>query len=154
MANQGTIKLGSWGGPGGFAWDFNLGTGFAIIEIVINHGDVVDSVSFKSFNRVTGQIVSSGTHGGTGGVSDKISIDGSEEHLTLISGTVFDYFGTGNLIVQSLTFHTNKTSYGPFGLTNGTAFEIPMENGEIVGFFGRAGAFVDSIGIHVKPSAN
>ncbi|KAL5829428.1 hypothetical protein ACOSQ3_018896 [Xanthoceras sorbifolium] len=123
---MGTIKLGSWGGPGGFAWDFNLGTDFAIIEIVINYGDVVDS----------------------------ISIDGSEEHLTLISGTVFDYFGTGNLIVQSLTFHTYKISYGPYGLTNGSIFKIPMENGEIIGFFGRAGAFVDSIGIHVKPSAN
>ncbi|KAH7570481.1 hypothetical protein JRO89_XS05G0112800 [Xanthoceras sorbifolium] len=126
-SSKGTIKLGSWGGPGGFAWDFNL---------------------------VTGQIVSSGTHGGTGGISDKISIDGSEEHLTLISGTVFDYFGTGNLIVQSLTFHTYKISYGPYGLTNGSIFKIPMENGEIIGFFGRAGAFVDSIGSSVLQCHN
>ncbi|KAL5800861.1 hypothetical protein ACOSQ3_032493 [Xanthoceras sorbifolium] len=129
---MGPIKLGSWGGPGGFAWDFNLGTDFAIIEIVINNGDVVDSVSFKSFNRVTGQIVSSGTHGDTGGVSDKISIDGSEKHLTLISGTVFDYFGTGNLIVQSLTFHTNKTSYGPYGLTNDLLLKFLWKMGKLL----------------------
>ncbi|KAL5760157.1 hypothetical protein ACOSP7_018660 [Xanthoceras sorbifolium] len=152
MANKGTIKLGSWGGPGGVAWDYNLGSDTAIIEIVISHGDVVDSVSFKSINHATGKIVSSGTHGGTGGVSDKILIDGSGEHLTLISGTIIDYFGI--VVVESLTFHTNKTKYGPYGLTNGSVFEIPMENGEIVGFFGNAGAFLDAIGIYVKPSAN
>ncbi|KAL5762379.1 hypothetical protein ACOSP7_018643 [Xanthoceras sorbifolium] len=152
MANQGTVKLGPWGGPGGVAWDYNPGSNTAIIEIIISHGDVVDSVSFKSINHTTGKIVSSSTHGGTGGVPDKISIDGSEEHLTLISGTITDYFG--NVVVESLTFHTNKTKYGPYGLTNGSAFEIPMENGEIVGFFGNAGAFLDAIGIYVKPSAN
>ncbi|KAL5732605.1 hypothetical protein ACOSP7_031959 [Xanthoceras sorbifolium] len=135
-------------------WDFNLGTDFAIIEIVINHGDVVDTLSFKNINRATGKIVSSGTYGGTGGIRDPILIIGFEEHLTLISGTVFDYFRMGNLIVQSLTFHTNKTNYGPFGLTSNSTFEIPTENGEIVGFFGRASAFIDSIGIHVKFSAN
>ncbi|KAL5760160.1 hypothetical protein ACOSQ2_018998 [Xanthoceras sorbifolium] len=150
MANKGTIKLGSWGGLGGVAWDYNPGSDTAIIEIVISHGDVVDSVSFKSINHTTGKIVSSGTHGGTGGVPDKILIDGSGEHLTLISGTIINYFG--NVVVESLIFHTNKTKYGPYGLTNGSAFEIPMENGEIVGFFGNAGAFLDAIGIYVKPS--
>ncbi|KAL5799428.1 hypothetical protein ACOSQ4_032312 [Xanthoceras sorbifolium] len=155
MANKGAIKLGSWGGPGGVAWDYNPRSDTAIIEIiVINHGDVVDTLSFKNINRATGKIVSSGTYGGTGGIRDPISIIGFEEHLTLISGTVFDYFRTGNLIVQSLTFHTNKTNYGPFGLTNNSTFEIPTENGEIIGFFGRASAFIDSIGIHVKSSAN
>ncbi|KAK2636760.1 hypothetical protein Ddye_031552 [Dipteronia dyeriana] len=152
MANKGTIKLGPWGGPGGVAWDYNPGSDSSIVEIVISHGDVVDSVAFKSFNSATGQTVSSGRHGGNGGVSDTISIDGSGEYLNLISGTTLDYFG--NVVVESLTFHTNLTTYGPFGLTTGSAFEIPMENGKIVGFFGRAGDFLDALGIYVTPSTN
>ncbi|KAL5827055.1 hypothetical protein ACOSQ4_018852 [Xanthoceras sorbifolium] len=112
----------------------------------------LDSVSFKIINHSTGKIVSSGTHDGTGGVLDKISIDKSEEHLTLISGTIIDNFG--KVVVESLTFHTNKTKYGPYGLTNGSTFEIPMKNGEIVGFFGNAGAFLDTVGIYLKTSAN
>ncbi|KAL5800859.1 hypothetical protein ACOSQ3_032491 [Xanthoceras sorbifolium] len=152
MANKGTIKLGSWGGPGGVAWDYNPSSDTAIIEIVVSHGDVVDSVSFKSINHSTGKIVSSGTHDGTGGVHDKISIDGSGERLNLISRTIIDYFG--NIVVESLIFHTNKTKYRPYGLTNGSTFKISMENGEIVGVFGNAGAFLNTVGIHVKPSAN
>ncbi|KAL5827053.1 hypothetical protein ACOSQ3_018895 [Xanthoceras sorbifolium] len=138
MANKGTIKLG-WGGPGGVTWDYNPGSNTAIIEIVVSHVDMVNSNSFKSINRSTEKIVSSGTHDGTGGVLDKISIDGSEEHLTLICRTIIDNFG--NVVIQSLTFHTNKTKYGPYGLTNGSTFEIPMENGEIVGFFWKCRCF-------------
>ncbi|KAK2636759.1 hypothetical protein Ddye_031551 [Dipteronia dyeriana] len=152
MANQGTIKLGPWGGAGGVAWDFNSGSGAAIKEIVINHGAVVDSVTFTAIDRVTGEILAKAIFGGLGGQPDQISIDWPGEYLTSISGTTNVYLET--LVVESITFHTNRTTYGPYGQTNGTAFEIPLENAEIVGFFGRAGAFVDAIGIHVVPSAN
>ncbi|KAK1577040.1 hypothetical protein Q3G72_018590 [Acer saccharum] len=116
----GTIKLGPWGGAGGVAWDFNSGSGAAIKEIVINHGDVVDSLTFTAIDRVTGEILSTAIFGGLGGQPDQA--------------------------IESLTFHTNRTTYGPYGQTNGSAFEIPLENAEIVGFFGRAGAFIDALG--------
>ncbi|KAI9169716.1 hypothetical protein LWI28_016518 [Acer negundo] len=133
----GTVKLGSWGGPGGVTWDFNPGSDSSITEVVIAHGDIVDSVSFKSFNRTTGKTVSSGKLGGSGGVIDKISINGkSGEYLTSIRGTTNDFLGIS--VVESLTFHTNHNNYGPYGLTNGSVFKIPLENGEVVGFFGRS----------------
>ncbi|TXG56072.1 hypothetical protein EZV62_017385 [Acer yangbiense] len=150
MAN----KASSWGGKGGAAWDWNPGSDSSIIEIVINYGDVVDSVAFVSFNSATGKTVFSGTHGGKGGASRKILIDKlSGEYLSLISGKTRDNY-CGKKIIGSLTFHTNLHKYGPFGVASvGDAFEIPMENGKIVGFFGRAGNWVDALGIYVTPSA-
>ena len=71
---QGTIKLGPWGGAGGVAWDFNSGSGAAIKEIVINHGDVVDSLTFTAIDRVTGEILSTAIFGGLGGQPDQASI--------------------------------------------------------------------------------
>ncbi|TXG56070.1 hypothetical protein EZV62_017383 [Acer yangbiense] len=148
VQDKGTIKLGTWGSEGGFHWDFNLGSDAVIIEILIGHGDVVDWVAFKVFNA-DGRTVSSGRHGGSGGKTEKITMVPGEI-LTSISGTTTEYFT--NVIVESLTFHTTERVYGPYGLTNGSPFNIPMENGEIVGFYGKAGDFVDSIGIYVKPA--
>ena len=71
---QGTIKLGAWGGEGGVAWDYFPGTDSFITEISITHGDIVDSLSFKSFNRSTGQYVISDKYGGSGGDSHVVSI--------------------------------------------------------------------------------
>ncbi|KAK2640083.1 hypothetical protein Ddye_027878 [Dipteronia dyeriana] len=149
MPHQGTIKLGPWGGAGGAGWDFNPGADSSITDIQIGHGEVVDHLFIKSLNRKTGQI-ESGTHGGSGGANSLISINRPEEHITSISGTT-KYFG-GHVVIESLTFQTNKTVYGPYGLTTGDAFGIPIEFGEVVGFFGRAGLYIDAIGVYVKPS--
>lgn len=57
----------------------------------------------------------------------------------------------GPTIVKSITFHTNKRSYGPFGDQQGISFSSGSI-GAIVGFHGRNGYFVDSIGVHVLES--
>ncbi|KAK0602489.1 hypothetical protein LWI29_033952 [Acer saccharum] len=142
--SNGTIKLGPLGGgTGGGGWDFNPGPHSSITEIEIVHGVVVDSIYIKSVNRKTGRSGFSGKHGGNGGGSTLISITEPDEYITSISGTTRTF--NGHLVVESLTFNTNKTRYGPYGNTTGNAFGIPMENGEIVGFFGRAGDFIDAI---------
>ena len=51
--------------------------------------------------------------------------------------------------MKSLTFHTNKRKYGPFGDEQGISFSSGSNNGVIVGFHGRKGWFIDSIGVHV-----
>ena len=70
------------------------------------------------------------------------------ELLTHISG----YYGStilrGPTIVKSITFHTTKRSYGPFGDQQGFSFSSGA-NGIVVGFHGRKGYFVNSIGVHV-----
>lgn len=68
-----------------------------------------------------------------------------------VSGT-FGRFRAALDIITSLTFVTNAQSYGPYGQREGTPFHIPVQSsGCIVGFFGRAGWYVDAIGIYVKP---
>ncbi|KAL5732595.1 hypothetical protein ACOSP7_031948 [Xanthoceras sorbifolium] len=152
MANQGTVKLGPWGGPGGAAWDYNPGGNTAIKEIVICYESVVNSISFKSNVPTSGNIVPSGTNSGTGCQCEKIFINGPGEYLTLISGTINYYLG--HAVIESLTFYTNEKTYGPYGPTNGSRFEIPMENEEIIGFFGNTSAALVAIGIYVKSHAN
>ena len=51
--------------------------------------------------------------------------------------------------MKSLTFYTNKKKYGPFGDEHGISFSSGFNNGVIVGFHGRKGWFIDSIGVHV-----
>ena len=51
--------------------------------------------------------------------------------------------------MKSLTLYTNKRKYGPFGEEQGSSFSSASNNGIIVGFHGRKGGFVDSIGVHV-----
>ena len=72
--------------------------------------------------------------------------------MNKISGSTLNYYG--RVAVGTLTFHTNKTQYGPYGHKKGSDFEIPMKDGKVIGFFGRAGDFIDKLGIHVIPSAH
>lgn len=77
--------------------------------------------------------------------------------MTRISGTTAWVSNPGTsdyLAIQSLAVQTNKKTYGPFGKTDGTSFQIPVENGEVVGFFGRAGTYIDAIGLYLLPSTN
>ena len=56
---------------------------------------------------------------------------------------------TNGRLVDQLIFTTRKVdgsvhTYGPYGKTGNTPFEI---EGNIVGFFGRSGALLDAIGV-------
>ena len=41
-------------------------------------------------------------------------------------------------------------TYGPYGREEGITFELPAIGGQIVGFHGRSGRYLDSLGIHIK----
>lgn len=69
------------------------------------------------------------------------------EYLISISGT-YGNFGS-MLTITSLSFTTNGATYGPFGTGSGTSFSIPINNNTVVGFHGRAGHYLDAIGIFV-----
>lgn len=73
------------------------------------------------------------------------------EYLTGISGTYGIYEGVNVLL--SIKFYTNIKEYGPFGSDNdGTPFSFVIQGGgEIVGFHGRSGYFIDAIGAYVAP---
>ncbi|XP_010273654.1 PREDICTED: mannose/glucose-specific lectin-like [Nelumbo nucifera] len=141
------IAVGPWGGDGGGGWSW-MADGDGIKQIILGHEEVIRSIKFL---------------GGSGGFSnefgspssskiDQIQIAWPDEYLTSISGT----FGrrwknqNGHVVVRSIQFNTNARSYGPYGSTDGTAFSLPVKQGKIVGFHGRCGADLDSIGVYLK----
>uniref|UniRef100_A0A452ZHQ9 Jacalin-type lectin domain-containing protein n=5 Tax=Triticinae TaxID=1648030 RepID=A0A452ZHQ9_AEGTS len=56
----------------------------------------------------------------------------------------------GPTAVRSLTFHTNRRRYGPYGDEYGTYFSTSFADGRVVGFHGREGWYIDGIGVHVQ----
>ena len=76
---------------------------------------------------------------------------GSNHYLTNISGYYGDYFGY--IVIRSLTFVSTKGTHGPYGPEEGTAFSLPGKAGRVVGFFGRAGRWLDALGFYLKPTS-
>uniref|UniRef100_A0A0E0BNV8 Jacalin-type lectin domain-containing protein n=1 Tax=Oryza glumipatula TaxID=40148 RepID=A0A0E0BNV8_9ORYZ len=65
---------------------------------------------------------------------------GPSEYVMEVSGTY-----NSNVVVMSLRVATNLRAYGPFGRAEGTSFTA---SGRVVGFFGRSGELLDSIGVY------
>jgi hypothetical protein len=72
-----------------------------------------------------------------------------EEYLVQVKGS--SHHINGLTIIESLEFITNKQSYGPYGALKpqGQLRSTP-KNGKIVGFFGKAGHFVDQLGVVIS----
>ncbi|MFX6536514.1 jacalin-like lectin, partial [Acinetobacter baumannii] len=52
--------------------------------------------------------------------------------------------------IKSLTFHTTRRKFGPYGEEQGQLFSTKLKEGSVVvGFHGKKGLFVDAIGVHV-----
>lgn len=66
------------------------------------------------------------------------------EHIIRIKGTYS--LVSGLLVITSLTFISNTTAYGPYGRTDGEEF-TSSGLGKVVGFFGRAGSYIDQLGV-------
>ncbi|KAG5226540.1 Mannose/glucose-specific lectin [Salix suchowensis] len=127
---------------------------------------ITNLTTYGPFGTATGETFSIpiadsavvGFHGRSGHYLDAlgifvipIEIDGLSEHLTSITGTYGVYVGMEHMLITSLAFQTNLTTYGPFGTATGTSFSIPIEGSVMIGFHGRGGYYLDAIGIHVKP---
>ncbi|TXG68444.1 hypothetical protein EZV62_003379 [Acer yangbiense] len=77
-----------------------------------------------------------------------ISLNWPEEYLISISGTLRDDIKD----IESLSFYTNQTIYGPFGVMEGLQpFRFYMKRGVIVGFHGCIGDYFDALGVYIKP---
>jgi hypothetical protein len=68
----------------------------------------------------------------------------------LVNGLADTTVGPDNyyIVISSLTFKTNKETYGPYGVTGDTPFKTDV--GKIVGIFGRAGTCLDRIGVFIR----
>lgn len=142
------VSAGPWGGECGTRWDD--GVFCSVRQMVISHGAVVDAVQIEYDTR--GCAVWSEKHGGVGGVkTDRVKLDHPEEYLVSISGHYGQISEYGPAVVRSLVLESNKRRYGPFGFKRGTHFSLSLTGGKIVGFHGRSGHHLDSIGVHLKP---
>ncbi|CAO2166590.1 unnamed protein product [Urochloa humidicola] len=140
------VRFGPWGGNSGTIFDDGIYTG--VRQINLTRGLGISSM--KVLYDRNGQAIWGDKRGTSGGSRpEKVVFDFPSEILTHITG----YFGStmimGPTVIKSLTFHTTKKSHGPFGDEHGTFFSSCLTDGRIVGFHGRAGWYVDSIGVHV-----
>ncbi|XP_043709001.1 jacalin-related lectin 3-like, partial [Telopea speciosissima] len=140
------VKCGPWGGDAGMTFDDGVYTGVREVHIVRNGGIVY----IKACYDRNGQAIWGNRNGGKTGLRlDKVVFDYPSEILTHISGYYGSTIFMGPTVVKSLTFHTTKRKYGPFGDEQGISFSSGSKQGKIVGFHGSKGWFVDSIGVHV-----
>ncbi|KAJ0963159.1 hypothetical protein J5N97_028281 [Dioscorea zingiberensis] len=145
--DKGPILVGPWGGQGGVPWDDGVYS--TVRQIVITHGAAIDSIRIEYDRK--GTSLWSVKHGGNGGAkTDKVPLDHPAEVLNSVSGHYGSLSNGSPIIIRSLTFQSNYSKYGPFGLEQGTHFSFPTNGGKIVGFHGRSGWFVDSIGFYLK----
>ncbi|KAI7729334.1 hypothetical protein M8C21_004788 [Ambrosia artemisiifolia] len=109
---------GPWGGSQGAKWVYRPPEGcIKQIKISVRHGGVVDSIEFETCLK-TGETVSSVFGGKGGSRTDTICIDYPDEYLQSIAVTTGHK--DGSVVVQSISFTTNRNRYGPFGTDRGT----------------------------------
>ncbi|KMT20692.1 hypothetical protein BVRB_1g006670 [Beta vulgaris subsp. vulgaris] len=143
---SGVVTHGPWGGNGGTLFDDGVYKG--VREIIISRN--VGIVYVKVLYEQNGVALWGSRNGGTGGFKrEKIVFDYPYEILTHITGFCGPTMISSS-IVKSITFHTTKGKHGPFGEEQGVPFTSKLKEGEIVGFHGRKGLFLDAIGVHIK----
>ncbi|XP_055807910.1 jacalin-related lectin 3 [Solanum dulcamara] len=143
-----TISVGPWGGENGLHWDDGVYSTIRQLEIV--HGTGVDSLKVEYDKN--GTSVFSEKHGGGGGAkTDKIRLNYPDEFLTSMRGYYGSLYERGSVFVRSLTFESNKRTYGPYGVEQGTYFTLPNTGRKIVGFHGKSGWYLDAIGVYIEP---
>ncbi|KAI8561824.1 hypothetical protein RHMOL_Rhmol04G0371500 [Rhododendron molle] len=148
------IRIGPAGvtdGRGIWAWDD--GGKDKIVQIFIAHGDCIDSLQYVYVDQ-NGNLVLSNSHGGTFGTSkfDLVKFNYPSELITGIKGTYGNRGGVGS--VNSISFTTNKATYGRFGYhANGDTefdFQIGGHN-KFCGFHGTSDLYLHSIGFYMEP---
>lgn len=148
------VSVGPWGGQTGLLWEDGVYS--TVKQLVIAHGAAIDSIQVEYDEKGTSFWAE--RHGGNGGwKTDTVKLAYPEEFLTSIEGHYGKISEWGPVSIRSLTFKSNKKTYGPFGIEQGTYFSLPAAragSSKIVGFFGKSGWFLDSIGAYLKPIQN
>ena len=130
-----------YGGSGGNPFSAqDIPSGARIAEIRISASDRVDSVQMI-YDLPDGGIVEGQRYGGSGGRLRVFRLD-SDEYITGISGRY-------STVIQSLQIQTNKKTSPLYGGSGGSrSYQIDVPSGSrAVGFTGRAGQYLDAIGL-------
>lgn len=86
-------------------------------------------------------------------INVQVKLEYPNEVVTCISG----YYGPtskkeegGSRVIKSVTFHSSRRKYGPYGEEVGTYFASGTTEGKVVGFHGRSSMYLDAIGVHMQ----
>ena len=83
----------------------------------------------------------------------QIKLQLPDEYLVGVSGHYGPVINSGTPVITSITFTSNKRTFGPYGVESGTPFVFSSDGAEkIVGFKGRSGWFLDEIGLYLAPA--
>lgn len=147
------IKVGPAGEQeqGGTRWDEKGRDEVAQIFVSYTH-DTVYSLQFLFYEN--DKLVMSNKHGINECESFcAVTFDYPTEFLTSISGSFRTSYGC--TILNSISFGTNKGSYGPFGTPSDKANKFTFQIGNYPSFGGFHGSKsrrgIDSFGIYMKP---
>lgn len=126
------------GGSGGGTFVDKPPGSAQVIGLYISYGGLVDSL------KIVYDTADLPKHGGMGPNETTIIFEPGE-YITAI-------YGSSGAYLDSLTIETSLgRRFGPFGGPGGSAFEERAPAGyEIVGFLGRAGVYIDAIGIVIR----
>jgi hypothetical protein len=141
-----SFRLGPSGGTGGLSFEDDSREACEIAKIVVHFGDYIDGLQIGWADATVAYHGS--CNGPTLGELD-ISYQNGEK-LRAIDGSIGANPGDGGPYVTSIRFHTDTVSSQLFGKQSPAAFvyQLPAQirDYSIVGFFGRAGKYLDSIG--------
>jgi hypothetical protein len=138
-----TSTIGGGGGGTPFT-DETIPNGSRVSEVYIFSGDFVDAVQMQ-YILPNGKKAMGPRHGGSGGGQNIFRLD-SDEYIVGLSIKYGEY-------IDSLQVQTNKrtsSTFGGFGGSNSYKVQVPSGN-QAIGFTGRAGEFLDSIGLVYIP---
>jgi hypothetical protein len=136
---QALYRMGPSGGLGGAPfYDTNVPGNSKVVEVRVRHGSWIDAVQVI---HDRGEL---SLHGGSGGRLSRITL-APGEHIRAIGGRYGRF-------VDSIRIYTNRRSSPIYGGSGGSVdfyYEAPA-GFEIVGFLGRSGTYLDSIGVIMR----
>ncbi|KAM7500413.1 hypothetical protein LguiA_024827 [Lonicera macranthoides] len=141
-------SVGPHGRQGGCSWDDGVHT--TVRRLIIHSLEVIEGIQIEY--DVNGQSKLSDIHGREKGTRRTVELDYPNEFLISVSGYIVDFFDL--VVIHSLTFESNRRTYGPFGNEKGLFFKIPSNSGKkIIGFNGSSSYHLNSIGAYFEPSS-
>ncbi|CAO2833612.1 unnamed protein product [Amaranthus hypochondriacus] len=155
---QPIVQYGPYGSQVTQTYSWQVSDSDRISQVIVRHGYIVDAVGFQ-LTRPDGS-----THnvqfGGNGGTASTISLK-SGEYVTGFSGQYGYDKDRKQVGIAKIKVYTNMNpqGYGPYGLAedvdNITNFESPLQYGwPLVGVFGAADGYLESIGVFLREDSS
>nr|GEU86749.1 hypothetical protein [Tanacetum cinerariifolium] len=144
------VKVGPYGGKCGTGWSFALEDGWKLTKITfLTTEDYVYYIQFTYLDNNNVEHISPKYGGYAPPDAKRNTVTIADGHkLTLISGTVGSDEPYCDLRITSLCFKVNN---GPYGTPSGTPFSVLVTSGDVSGFFGYCGAYLESLGVIISP---